>query len=194
MAPLKRLEIDWTDMEFAWDPSGIAGAGVDIECFFNVETGLVVHIDDEIQSLLSQMEDEASEDPKLASQPFISVFHKTASFIDAPDWMKESLIEAISVLHANPESSKYVEIPRLTARDRINARHEFTAQLDPSPQREALIQSLREPKPLRSFRETMRNDPELAKRWNEFEANWQAQMITDWLATHGIVPANEAWV
>jgi predicted nucleotidyltransferase len=186
MSERRKLKIDWIALETAFT-EGEFGEFAHAD-YFDLKTGQVVHLDDDVDQALDQIEEELRDGLPDEAEVTAEMVRGTDAFRSLPDWQKAGVLAAAEFRFG--DADRFEAIPRFESHESYAYMEDFidTAR-DPAVQ-QRLRRAIGERKPFRRFREAMAGDRRLERAWNSYEHRRRRETIIQWLDSIGVEPAN----
>lgn len=189
MSDLKRLAINWQDLEMAFeDYPGEYGQLMEHEHFLDLETGRVVFVNDDIRSALRQIEEELADELPEDAEVTRDAIRETDAFGCLPDWEKDMVLTAADVRFG--DFSRFESIPTIESHESYGYMEDFIETVRDPAMRDRLSQAIRERGPFRRFRGVLADDRRLQREWQAYERCRQRETIVEWLRSVGVEPTN----
>ena len=188
MSERQKLKIDWQSLEMAFEVSqGELGAFEQAE-YFDLKTGRVVHLDEEIHSTLEEIGEELHDALPDEAEVTADAVRGTNAFRTLAEWQKDMVLAAVE-LHFGP-AGRFESIPRFESHESFGYMEDFIDTVrDPAVQ-QRLRRAIGERKPFRRFRDALAGDRRLERAWRTYEHRRQRETIIEWLHSIGVEPAN----
>jgi len=160
---MKRLKVDIDDIAFVMESKDVIEES--LTCL-DTDTGEVINI------LASVMEDMEAGNEEAIN--------------DYPEWMKEMVEVAEAVLSDN--IGRFQEIPKIPSHESYRIMERFISSIADERIRNRLLGAIRGKGSFRRFKDTVREWPEIEKRWHSFKDKAMRKEVLDWLESIGIKP------
>lgn len=185
---MKKLNIDWSDLELAFEATSDPGIAVQISNYLDTQTGRVVLLDEELSRAANEIMEElgGSENGETWTDEDIE---GTEAYENVIEWMKPHVLDAIQVLHS-ADNDRFEEIPRFTTHQSFQWMQDFADSIEDDGVRNRLNAALGKHKPFRNFREAIGSDRPLDQQWCCFERDRQREAIIEWLNRINVQPLN----
>ena len=185
---MKKLNIEWSHLELAFDPASDPGVAFQISNYLDTQTGRVILLHEELTNAADEIIEElgGSQNGETWTDEEIE---STVAYENVPEWIKPNVFEAIQVLHS-ADKDRFEEIPRFTTDQCFGWMRDFTDSIDDDGIRDRLNAALGKHKPFRNFREAIGSDRRLDQQWCCFEQDRQREAIIEWLNRIGVQPLN----
>lgn len=189
MSDLKRLAIDWQDLEMAFeDHPGEYGEFMEHEHFLDLETGGVVFVNDDTRSAFRQIEEELADELPEDAEVTRDAIRDTDAFDCLPDWQKEMVLAAADVRFG--DFSRFESIPAFESHESCGHMEDFIETVRDPTMRERLSRAIRERGSFRRFRGVLADDRRLECEWQAYVRRRQRETIVEWLRSVGVEPTN----
>ncbi|MBC8871574.1 MAG: hypothetical protein H8E44_19285 [Planctomycetes bacterium] len=189
MSDLRKLTIDWQNLEMAFeDHSGEYGDLCEHENYFDLETGRVVFVSEGIRSALDHIEEELAEELLEDAEVTLDAIRSTDAFGCLPDWEKDMVLTAADVRFG--DFDRFERIPNFESHESYGYMEDFIETVRDPATRDRLSQAISERGPFRRFRHTLAGDRRLQREWQAYERRRQRETIIEWLRSVGVEPAN----
>lgn len=110
MSDRKKLTIDWQNLEMAFeDYPGEYKNMPEHESYFDLETGRIVFMNDDIRSALDQIEEELAKELPEDAEITPDAIRSTVAFGGRPDWEQRAVLTAADVRFG--DFSRFESIP-----------------------------------------------------------------------------------
>jgi len=191
---VKRLTIDWSALEMAFDFADMADFGDSMECgsYLDLNTGEVVYIDEEIRTSVDVISDELDDEPSEGEDWSEDAIRNTETFRELSEDEQLSVLAAFMTEYG--DSDRFKVIPHIESHESYQDMEDFIKTVDDDAKRNRLAEAISKPKPFRRFRDVLADDRCLERQWAEHEAASQRRAIIDWLHDIGVVPTNPGTV
>lgn len=185
---MKKLNIDWSDLELAFESTSDPGIALQISNYLDTQTGRVVILDEELSNAANEIMEElgGSQNGETWTDEEIE---GTVAYENVPEWIKPNVFEAIQVLHSAGRD-RFEEIPRFTTDQCFGWMRDFNDSIEDDEIRHRLNEALAKHKPFRNFREAIGTDRRLDQQWCCFERDRQREAIIEWLNRIDVQPLN----
>lgn len=170
--PKRRLKVDLSELEGAFELHGAMGNYLDLE------TGHVVTVTDEISRELESITEELDE----LDKPLEDALRDR----NMPEWWREALLEADLV--DREFGDRFIRIPTIESHDAFDDMVQFTSTASNGRARRALEDALSRNRPFRRFKDALHGYPDIQERWYAFSADAMRRRVLEWLADEGIEP------
>lgn len=184
---MKKLNIDWTQIELAFDPASDPGIGFRISNYLDTQTGRVLLIDGELSNATEKIIEELGgwQNGEIWA---VEDVESTEAYENMSEWQKPHVLDAFQILYS-ADRDRFEEIPRFTTRECFQWMRDFVDSIDDDGIRHRLNEALRH-KPFRNFREAIGADRRLDQQWCSFERECQREAIIEWLNSINVEPLN----
>jgi hypothetical protein len=152
---MKKLKVDIDELVFTMELSD----EFDSATLFDMETGEIVSIPNELMSAVESDDEEVLQ--------------------DLPDWEKDLIEIAENIVR--DESERYVDIPRKPSHEAYDLMVEFAHSVTNSNLREKLEIALDGKGAFRRFKNVISGYPDEEKRWFAFKDKRMRERVIEWL-------------
>lgn len=172
---MKRLKVDWSGLEEAFD-----NTSWEMNYYLNLETGeVVMTTEEEVRTLERIYEDHYNPDDKEGFD--LATILKEEGF---QDWLQEALLMLDSI-----ESASYSEmlpIPRAETREAYRDMERFIATVADDALERRLWRAIQGRGAFRYFKDVLYEHPSERERWFAFEDARVKERILAWLHDQGV--------
>jgi hypothetical protein len=184
---MKRLPIDWNDLEMAFDRDSDE-FGMELTNYLDLTTGEVVFVDEETRSALDSIVDELEATLEEDADWTDDVIRGTETFQQLSELEQSGVRAAMEIDYGAPK--QFEEIPHLQSHESYQHMRDFIETVRDDAKRGRLSDAIAERKPFRRFRDVLAGDRRLERQWDEFEAARQREAMIEWLRSIGVEPTN----
>ncbi len=186
--PLKKLEVNWCDLETAF--SQIDDFGVfEQHSYLNTKNGNIIVLDDYITGLVDGIFDELADAGGDGEDWTIDDVTNTDSFKMLSETEQKQVLGA-SELHFG-DVDHYESIPHIDSHESFRFMERFIETVDDQRLRKRLGEALTERKPFRRFRDVLAGERRVQRAWHAFETECVHDTILEWLHSVGVEPKNQ---
>jgi hypothetical protein len=185
---MKRLTINWHDLELAFDAASDREFLSEWSDYFDRETGEVIFLGDELTTITQDVIEELEETLEQGADWTDEAIRATEAFQQAPQDERASLLAAVRI--ESGESDRFAIVPPIESHEAYRWMRDFADSVSDDAARNRLSRALDGRSPFRRFREAMAGDRRLEHKWRQFEADCQHETIVEWLDSIGVEPAN----
>ena len=184
---MKQLTIDWPALELAFDdrPDEF---GVESTNYFDVQSGKVVFINEEISSAVDGIIEELDETLDEGADWTDDAIGETSEFQRLSEDARSTVLAAIEIEYG--DTNQFEEIPCFDSHESFERMRDFIETVNDDMLRDQLSEAISRRKPFRQFRDVLAGDRRLERQWQEFESTHQREAIIEWLQSIGVQPAN----
>jgi hypothetical protein len=180
---MKQLVIDWHALETAFDdlPGEL---GVERSNYFDLESGQVVFVDEQVRDEVNCIIDELDENANCTDD----TFRGTDTFQRLPEVERPSVLVALGIEYGDPQ--QFEEVPNFDSIESYKSMQDFVGTVSDHAQQSRLREAIGQRKPFRRFRDVLAGDRRLERQWRDFEAAHQRKTMIEWLHSIGVEPTN----
>ncbi len=202
---MKKLRINWPDLELAFEASQDSPSALDESShYLDLETGQVLVLDptirDAVDSIMEELselrtdesEDDESEDGEsdgIALDWTQQDVCQTASYQALPNEIVEAVLLAIEQEYG-ADQKRFESIPSFNSHESFRWMEAFVEQVRDGQVRQRLADALLRKRPFHQFREAMGSDRRLQQDWHVFEMLRKREAIINWLHSLDVEPLN----
>src|SRR5919198_2416583 len=157
---MSRVEIDWSDLGHAFESGSF-----EVRFYLDRQTGKVLTLTDEALR-----------------------YAKTPPTTALPDWLHESVREAMQVL--DDRDGRYIEVPSADSHEEYRDMEAFISTVTDPRLQDGLWRAIRGSGAFRRFKDTLQGNPSERQRWFAFRDARTLARMNDWLASQGVEPLN----
>jgi hypothetical protein len=176
---MKRLSVDWSDLEAAFENSFF-----EHHYYFDRETGQVIMVSDDTYRQLEAIYEDVDDPDSDQVVDLKELLSKT----DLSDWEQAAILEADHV--ETHWGSRIVEIPQVESYEAYGEMEEFIDTVQALRLRQQLQQAIQGRGAFGRFRQVLGNHLIEQERWYIFRQNRRRKEILRWLAEQGIAPVD----
>lgn len=176
---MKQLAVEWQELMLAFDDSSL-----EANYYLDTETGQVLLVTDEAFRQLEELYDEHF-DPE-APEAF-DVEAALAEMDNLHDWQKEEVLEA-DFVEAH-YGGRFIAIPETPSYEAYDEMQDFISTIQDDRLYRRLRDATQGRGAFRRFKDILWQHPAEQERWYAFQDNRLRERILEWLADHGIEPA-----
>lgn len=184
---MKRLRIDWHALEMVFDDRP-GEFGVERTSYLDLESGEVVFVDEDVSStvdcIIKELDEVFDEDAEWSEEHI----RQTETFHQLSEFEQSCVVAAINVEYG--DAARFGKIPQIDSHEAYGFMLDFMATVGDDTMRSRLSEAIDQRKPFRRFRDVLAGNQRLERRWHQFEATRQREMIIEWLHGIGVEPAN----
>ncbi len=186
---MKRLTINWQDLELAFEDAPDEFTSTDRSNYFDLQSGNVVCADEIISDSVSRIVAELNAMFPEQADVTDDAIRATEAFKQLPEFEQPSVMAAIRMEYGDP--SQFEAIPYFDSHDSYEFMQAFIETVSDEVMRRRLAEAIDGHKPFRRFRDALADDRRLQRNWNEFEMTRQREAMIGWLHSIGVEPANQ---
>ena len=146
---MKKLNIDWSNLELAFDPASDPGVAFQLSNYLDTQTGRVILLHEELTNAADEIIEELGGSQNDATWTDEEI-EGTVAYENVPEWIKPNVFEAIQVLHS-ADKDRFEEIPRFTTDQCFGWMRDFTDSIEEDEVRHRLNIALAGHKPFRNW-------------------------------------------
>jgi len=184
---MKRLAIDWQNLEMAFDDHP-GELGMERASYLNLETGEVVFVDEQVRDTVNCIIDQLDTVLAEGADWTDDAIRETYTFQQSSEPEQSSVLATIKIEYGDP--SQFEEIPHFDSHESYEYMQDFIESVSDVTARGRLSEAIAQRKPFRRFRDVLAGDRRLERQWREFEAARQRETIIEWLNSIGVQPTN----
>lgn len=187
---MKKLKINWTDLETAFESTGGDFAFMnEISNYFDKETGQVIVVDEMVSGAMDAIMEDLDEAAVEGSDWTDQDVCRTPTYEELSDWMKPAVLSAIALEYGG-NIGRFESIPQFDSHDAFEWMEAFVETVRDAAVQKKLASALQQRKPFRKFRDAIGSDRRLQRQWRAFEFARQREAIIEWLSSIDVEPLN----
>jgi hypothetical protein len=186
---MRKLTINWFDLEAAFEVIDENGSFSEISNYFDTQTGEVVTVDELVNDAAEEVFEELDEVFADSAELTDEQIRNTETYQGLDEWLKPHVITAIHVIRGD-DLTRFEKIPHFNSRESYQWMAAFVDTVEDDKTRERLSAAINQRSPFRKFRDAIGSDRRLERQWRVFELARQRDTIIAWLKSIDVQPLN----